>query len=553
MSVRLAASWDAVLTAAKRLLQLCTPVLAVASTIIVGPPASGETLADAIALAYQSNPNLQAQRAQLRSVDEGYVTARRGWDPQLSVTLDGTYAHQQQQSFFGGRQDVASNSGQAALVLTQPLYTGGRVAASVNAAAADVRAGRQQLAQTEIEILQATIQAYADVYRDETLLKIYQDELILLQSQVDEAELRLKAGEATVTDVLQSRSQLESARVNYALAQAQLQNSRSNYTAVVGQNPGKLAPPPTLPNQPSTVDEAFDLAETDSPALNLARQTEQASRWRIAEAKAGDRPSVTLQGRYGYEGVLSPFERDAFSRAYAVEAVLTQNLFTSGITESAVRKAIDLNTSDRIGIEATRRTVVKNVAQAWNNVVSLKASAALLANQISIASKYFEDTKIEYRIGQRSTLDVLVAEQAVRGAKVSLSQAEHDHTVAEAGLLAATGRLTFALLEPAGAQYDPARALRQVQGVGAAPWEGVIEGLDRLGGPHPGRFKDIDAPLAATSPVLKAADTALAADTPLAEHFPVTPDKGTASPQTPTRIGQRGASSDPAHRTGPQP
>ncbi len=514
--------------------------------------ADGETLGDAIALAYQSNPTLQAQRAQLRSVDENYVTARRGWDPQINVTLDGTYAHQQQQSFFGGRQDVASNSGQAALVLTQPLYTGGRVAASVNAAAADIRAGRQQLGETEIEILLAAIQAYADVYRDARLLDVYEDELALLRSQVEEAELRQRAGEATITDVLQSKAQLESARVTYKLAQAQLQNSRSNYTAIVGQNPGDLSPPPTLPHLPATVDAAFDAAETDSPPLNLARQAEEASRWRIAEARAADRPNVTLQGRYGYEGVLSPFVRDTFNRAYAVEAVLTQNLFTSGVTQSSVRKAIDLNTSDRIGIESARRTVMKNVAQAWNNLVSLQASSVLLESQISISEKYFDDTKIEYHIGQRSTLDVLVAEQALRSAKVSLAQAAHDQTVAEASLLAATGRLTFALLVPEGPQYDPAHALRDVQNNGAVPWEGVVGTVDRLGAPAPGRTEELTSPAIARNPALVPADAQPGLDAPLARHVPSMPDIGTTSSGTPIRLDQVGVDSDPAHRTDPR-
>ena len=130
-------------------------------------PASAETLADAVALAYQNNPTLQAQRATQRALDENYVQARSGWRPTLGVQSTAQWAETQTpiagrgvdlngdgvpDSFgFGGVR--RSNRGTFGLSFNQPLWTGGRVAASVNAANADVLAGRENLRRVESSVL----------------------------------------------------------------------------------------------------------------------------------------------------------------------------------------------------------------------------------------------------------------------------------------------------------------------------------------------------------------------------------------------------------------
>ena len=92
---------------------------------------------------------------------------------------------------------------------------------------------------------------------------------------------------------------MAAARALLTSAQAQLQISRSNYTAVVGQNPGDLAPEPLLPGLPASVDQAFDAAEAESPALRRAVAAEQSSRAKIVEARAANRPTVSLEGTLG--------------------------------------------------------------------------------------------------------------------------------------------------------------------------------------------------------------------------------------------------------------
>lgn len=513
----------------------------------VAASAHAETLADAVALAYQSNPQLQAQRAQVRALDETYVQARAGWRPTATAQITGSYSKSPQAGLFGGVSQVESNVGDAVLGVTQPIYTGGRTAASVRASEADILAARQTLRATEAAVLQQVVSAYADVVRDRALLAIRERDVAVLQGEVDDAMARLRAGEVTATDVAQTRTQLAQSRSGLSLAQGQLQVSRAAYAAVVGQNPGDLAPPPPLPGTPATVDQAFDAAEQENPGLRQAVLTEEASRARVSVARAADRPTLSVNAQIGYSGALTPFYGHGYDRAVSAVASLTQPLFTGGVNASNIRRALELNTSDRIGVEANRRNAVQGVSQAWNQMISDRAAVVSETDHVKVARDYFAGTQAEFTVGQRSTLDVVIAEQSLIGAEVTLTQVSHDAYVAEASLLAAVGRLEARYLVPGSPLYDPAAAFRHVAHAGAVPWEGAVALIDNLGAPAPRADRPIPAPaIDGDARIAVAGDPVGAHPTP-ATASPTSPVAGTTSPATPETLGRGvGAPQDPA-------
>src|SRR5580704_12111129 len=154
----------------------CAGCIAALATFAAGTFAAGtasaETLADAVSLAYATNPTLQAERAQLRATDEEYVQAEAGLRP--TIGANGSYSYQNQQVTETGSPNFkTSGPGESAGVqLTQPLYTGGLVSAKIDAAHADILAERENLRRTEIAVLQSVIGAYVDVRRDQEQLKI---------------------------------------------------------------------------------------------------------------------------------------------------------------------------------------------------------------------------------------------------------------------------------------------------------------------------------------------------------------------------------------------
>jgi outer membrane protein len=480
-----------------------------------------ETLADAIAMAYRSNPTLQAERAQQRVTDETYVQARAGYRPTASVGISANYADTR--TGFAYPSHIESNSGGATLTVTQPLYTGGRTEAAVEAAEATVAAGREGLRSTEAQILQAVVQAYTDVRRDQQILAIRDNNLAVLRGQLELTRAKFEVGQITRTDVAQAEAQLASARALLSSAQAQLQISRANYTAVVGQNPGELAAEPPIPGVPPTVDQAFDTAEAESPVLRRARSTEQASRARIAGARAANRPSVALQGTLGYTGRVAPFDPSDYNRAVTAEAVVTQPLFTGGLNSSNIRAALQQNNADRLNIEAARRQVVQTVSQAWNVMAGSKANVVSDEEQVRAARVAFEGTQEEYKVGLRTTLDVLIAQQTLRDAELALVQARHDAYVAEAGVLGAMGRLEARYLVSGVDVYDPIAAFDQVKNRGATPLDPLVAGLDAIGAPHTPAERPLPEPLPVTGPAVMRTPTGAEPS-----HPPLSTDQPTA-------------------------
>ncbi|MET0336483.1 MAG: TolC family outer membrane protein [Caulobacter sp.] len=458
--------------------------------------AHAETLAEAIALAYQTNPTLQARRATQRAVDETYVQARTGLRPTVNGSLGASYSHIKPGSpgaidtngdgipdvTVGGSSE--NNTGSAQLTVTQPLYTGGRVSSEVSAAEADVNAGRQGLRSVEQSVLTSVMQAYVDVRRDQERLRISQESVSVLQRQLDESNARFEVGEITRTDVAQSQARHAAARAGLASAQAQLAVSRATYAAVVGQNPTDLAAEPSLQEAlPATVDLAFESAEQQNPQILAADFTEQASRARIASAKAATRPTVGLSGTLGYTGHIEPFHLDEYDRAIRVGATASVPIFTGGLTTSRIRAAVERNNADRIAIEGARRQVMQQVSTSWNQLLGARANLASNEEQVRAARIAFEGVRQENQVGLRTTLDVLIAEQELRNAELALVNARRDEYVAAANVLASSGRLEARILASDVPVYDPTVNFNKVKGSFAMPWDGVVAGVDRIGAP----------------------------------------------------------------------
>jgi outer membrane protein len=453
-------------------------------------------LAEAIAMAYQTNPTLQGQRAEQRALDETYVSARTALRPTASFSAAAEYEREDFGAGGGASTTPAgvfvlsqgaghfdANSGAAQITITQPIYTGGRTEYGIRAAEATVLAGREGLRLTEASVLQSVIQAYEDVRRDQAIEAIRRQNVEVLSRELDEAQTKFQAGQVTRTDTAQAEAQLAAARALLTSAQAQLQISRAGYAAVVGQNPGDLAAEPPLPGLPLTVDEAFDAAEGESPVLKKAVITEQSSRAKLMEARAANRPTVALQGAYGYSGEIAPFAAKDYDRSITAMATVTQPLFTGGLNSSNIRAALEQDNVDRIAVEASRRQVVQGVSQAWNAMTAARANRASNQEQVRAASLAFEGVQAEYRAGLRTTLDVLIAEESLRDAQLSLVQSRHDEYVGEASLLNAMGRLEARGLVRGVELYDPVKSFNRVKAVGAVPWEGLIEGVDSIGAP----------------------------------------------------------------------
>jgi outer membrane protein len=298
---------------------------------------------------------------------------------------------------------------------------------------------------------------------------------------------------------------------------------------VVGQNPGTLEPEPPLPDLPASVDEAFTRAEANSPDLKQAQLTENASAAAIAAARAADMPNVSLQASVGDTVQPPPFLHNV-TRVVTAQAVITQPLYVGGLNASNIRRAVEQNNADRLAIEATRRQVVQNVANAWNGWLTAEANELTQERQVAAAQAAYEGMQVEYRAALRTSFDVLFAEETLRNAQVLQLQARHDAYFYAAAVLRYTGSLEADNIAVGIPKYDPAPHAKQVEHELAPPWDPLVQAVDRLGAPgslHPA----LTAPAVASTPALNPASEP--SPTGLARDLPTTPQQGTTATAPP--------------------
>ena len=440
--------------------------------------------------AYRTNPVLQGQRAQQQAVDETYVQAKAGLRPTAGLSTQAGYDRVPNSDADFGQGFSGYNVGSAAIVLTQPLYTGGRTTWAVRAADATVQAGREDLRAVEAQVLLSVIQGYVDVLRDQQILAIRNADMATLERQVAESEARFTLGQVTRTDVAEAQASLESARGALAAATGQLEISRAEFEAAVGEPPGVLAAPSDLPGLPGSLEEALKLAETANPQLEQSRLRERSSHAAVAEARAAWRPTVSLQGTYGYIGPVWPLNTHDYGPEATAGVTVSLPLLTGGLTASQVRQATAQNSSDQIAIETMRRQVVQTVVQTWSELQSNRLGAQAAQAQEAAASLALKGSQAEYGYGLRKTLDVLIADQNLRAAQQSLAVSRHDAFLAEAAVLSAIGGLEVRNLLPGETLYDPKANFDRVKNKAETPWEGAVETLDKLGAPAGGVVHD---------------------------------------------------------------
>ena len=466
----------------------------IASTVMVGwlaavgtavGVARADSLDEAVALAYQTNPTLQNARAQLRGLDEEYVQARAGYRPQVQVSAEAD-------DIKGPSTDqLEVKPASASISLVQPLYTGGLVSADVRATVGDIESGRAKLRQVEENVLEQVIQAYVDVRRDVQGLKIAEDNVEVLRHQKQETDAKFGVGEVTRTDVAQAQARLAGAQAQLSTAQAQLALSRANYVTVVGQSPGDLQPEPALDGLPGTVDEALSMANRDNPTVLAADYAEQAAAARVAVAKAAYRPTVSLRATYGVSGyygsqlgIFPPEVKNVYQNSYEASVVATEPLFAGGANASRIREALEGDNAARINVESARRQALQSVSQSWNQLTAARANVTSEEEQVKADQVAYEGVKEEAKVGLRDTLDILNAEQELQAAELALVGARHDEYVASALVLDAMGRLEVKALSPTTPAYNPVTNFRKVMNKGALPWDPVVAGIDSLGAPR---------------------------------------------------------------------
>ena len=444
---------------AVRRVSLLAGSLAVVAFISGSLPAAAQTLDEALVQTYQANPTLSAGRAQLRATNERVPQALSGWRPLVEAQGTGGKAIDDDVRPTAGNEGRSPAS--ADLTVTQPLYRGGRTVAGTERAENEVLAQRARLATTEQNVLLSAVTAYADVWRDQSVLALNINNEQVLMRQLEATQDRFDVGELTRTDVAQSESRLSSATADRIGAQGNLSSSRATFENVIGIFPGDLVQPPVPDGLPESQQVIVDLAESANPSV-LATSFDELAALRSVREVAGELlPSVELQGSVGYQHERT--SRTSEGSTAEVLAVVRVPLYQQGSVSSRVREAKQVASQRRLLVREAIRQARDDAISAWESLLTARAQIAALQQSVRANEIALEGVRQENNVGARTVLDVLDAEQELLDAQVSLVSAQRDEVVASFSVLSAIGRMTAADLGLGTAVYNPEEDYRAVR------------------------------------------------------------------------------------------
>lgn len=437
------------------------------ATALIAGPASADTLREALATAYKSNPTLTGARAGQRATDENVAIQRSRGLPSVSATASYTEDFVRSALNFTSPARTVGGS----VNLSVPIYSGGAVRNGIKAADARVSAGQASLRDTEATLFSNVVAAYMDVIRDQAIVSLNKQNLQVLFVNLEATRDRFQVGDLTRTDVAQSQARLSEARSQLESAQSNLINSRETYVRLVGAPAVNLEPPPPLPNLPQTPDTAVTVALDNNPALLAAQRNRDAARFETSVARASRAPKLSAVSGYNYANFLGSLTLNQpgvditqVNKTAQAGLQLTIPLYQGGLPTAQVRQAQALESqSIEQTIEVERNIVAQTRASyaSWraSNELIVSSQAAVDANTLSL-----EGVRAENSVGNRTILDILNAEQELLNSQVNLVSARRNSYVAGFSLLAAMGQAEARNLGlDAGVLYDPTVNYRRVR------------------------------------------------------------------------------------------
>ncbi|MCB1498930.1 MAG: TolC family outer membrane protein [Bauldia sp.] len=427
-------------------------------------PASAESMNAALGSAYINNPDLNSARAQLRAIDEGVPKALAGYRPTITGTVD--VSTQTSRNKLPGlpSSDWSRGLTPRAYVLSveQPIFLGFRTANGVKLAQSSVKAAREQLKVVEASVLLDSVTAFMDVIRAQVVVNLTAQNIEFLREQLRAAEDRLAVGEGTRTDVAQTNARLQSGISDYAQAVADLNRAIATYIQVIGHRPDRLGGYNGIEALlPRTLDAGVDYALSNHPSIVAALYNIDIAAYNVRIAEGATLPTIGLQGslaRREDQGT-----HDTWSETASIGGRLTVPLYQGGEVAANVRQFKETLGQRRIDLDSARAQVRQSFVSSWGELEAARAQVKAAETQVSAQQLALDGVIEERRVGQRTTLDVLNAQQDLLQARVALVNAQYRRVVGAYTVLSAYGKLDARTLKLAVDIYDPAEHLDAVK------------------------------------------------------------------------------------------
>lgn len=396
------------------------------------------TLDDTLRHVYRENPTLEASRYNLEATKEQYPQAMAGWHPKINAETNLITTRINSGNFSQG---TGATTKGASINLEQPIFRGFRTTSEVESAERRIDAGKARLEGTAQDTFLRTVEAYMDVIRDRMLLDLQQKNVVLLTKEKESVAARFEAGDITQTDVKQTDARHSKALADSAVAESTLRGSEAAFEEVTGIFPPDLMEMPVIPfTFPQMADELVMMGGRQNPGMVRARNEFLASESDIGVAKSDFYPQVAAFASYIKEydpqpGIVAESETGTIGVRARV------NLYEGFANVSRAREAKFRANQRKIEIRVAENALKSDLTTQWRRLQAYDAEIASRELEITAAKFSADGVREEARLGERTVLNLLEAEQDVLDAQSALVIARRDRVVTAYRLAAALGLL----------------------------------------------------------------------------------------------------------------
>ncbi|MCJ2073166.1 TolC family outer membrane protein [Methylobacterium sp. J-030] len=329
----------------------------------------------------------------------------------------------------------------ASLTVTQTLFNGFQTDNLTRRAESTVYSQRETLRLTELQVLYNAVQAYMNVLSNTATLELNRNNVEVLEEQLRQTRDRFNVGEVTRTDVAQAEARLAGARSQVSTAESNLRTSIGIYRQNIGVEPRQLAPGRPLDRfVPPSLDAAIDIGLREHPQIVSAIHAVDASEAQVKVLEGQLAPNLSLQG-----SLSQVYDQNGPNQSYFVGFVggrLNIPIYEGGQTYAQIRQAKETVGQNRILVDQARDQVRAQIVNFWGLLEAAKAQVIAAQAQVQANEVALNGVREEARVGQRTTLDVLNAQQELLTSRVNLIAAQRDRVIYSYGVVQAIGQLT---------------------------------------------------------------------------------------------------------------
>jgi len=414
-------------------------------SILFNQNAFAFTLYEALLQAYLNNPELNAERENIKVSKEDHNISKSEFLP--TVTVSGSKSEESTSKITdsaGANSSIADvNPTTQSIEIEQKLFQGFAGVASLQKSKIGLDLAEAKLLKIEQEILYKAIEAYSGLVFANEKLNINQRNLSLLEQQVETDQARLERGQITLADLAQSESSFAEAQAKFIQAKNEMVTAKLEYEKIIGiiTNVDDLSKTPNFNFEiPNNLNDAIEISKNTNPDLIIAKLDYEQSEKDVVIAKAEFSPSASIS--------LKSSKTDDSSSTYdeidkeIAKATISWPIFKGGKNKATLNRSENLKNRKKLLFDNALRTNNTNVASAWSILQSSKSLLNSVTLQVRAAEIANEGITVEYESGLgRSTLDVIQSNSLLLSSKISLAESERNYLLSQFKLLQAIGNL----------------------------------------------------------------------------------------------------------------